>query len=196
MAGYPVAVHVSVVLKRPDVGFTLLITLVVLHLWLQPSGKGRVGQWVFAVCLIGTLAAIAAHWDSTHALFLPPVLISLLLLIVFARSLLPGREPLVTRIARYERGQLSSEFASYTRRVTWLWTGFMFFMALETLLLAAYASVEVWSLFANVLNYVFIGALFLVEYIYRVVRFRKDGRHTSPWRLITRIARQGISARV
>ena len=44
-------------------------------------------------------------------------------------------------------------------------------LVLETILLALFASVETWSLFCNILNYVFIGLCFIIEYSYRIYRF-------------------------
>ena len=65
-------------------------------------------------------------------------------------------------------------------------------MMLEAVLLAAYASLEVWSLITNILNYVFIATLFVGEYIYRIVRFRKY-HYRQPLRLALDMARRGIN---
>jgi uncharacterized membrane protein len=76
----------------------------------------------------------------------------------------------------------------YARQVTLFWAVLMSALTLVNLLLAALASpggllriagfdpavavpLEVWSLFANVLNYVMVGAAFAVEYALRTRRF-------------------------
>jgi uncharacterized membrane protein len=179
-------------LRRPDIGFGILVVLVMLHVLWHTSGRGRFYLWVSALVIVAVLAAVTVRWDPTHALFLPPPAISLFFCLLFGKTLLPGNEPLVTRIARLERGELSPELLAYTRRVTWVWTGFLLIVTLESILLALFASVETWSLFANMLNYVFIGALFVAEYIYRINRFGR-AYHASLWRLLWRIGVQGIS---
>src|SRR5262245_7530797 len=58
-------------------------------------------------------------------LFVPPVAINLALCTLFARTLVAGREPLVSRFARLERGgQLPPELARYTLNLTRAWAGF------------------------------------------------------------------------
>ncbi len=194
--GYPLAVHAAVVLKLPLVGFSVLLAVIVLHLSVWALGRGQNNQrtpwavWLGMSVVVG-LITVAVRWDPTYALFLPPVLINLLLLVVFARSLLPGCEPLITRVARLERDRLPPALINYTRRLTWVWTAFFAAMMLESVLLAAYTSLEVWSLFTNILNYVFVAALFVGEYIYRGIRFR-GYRHTPPLRLALNMAQRGL----
>ena len=54
----------------------------------------------------------------------PHAMAYLTLLVVFAASLQPGREAIVTILARKARGALSGEIVRYTRRVTWAWCWF------------------------------------------------------------------------
>lgn len=183
--------HLSVILGRPDIGLAVLVALIMLHVLWRTSAKGRFYLWTGALAILVGLTAITVRWDPTHALFLPPPAISLFFSLLFAKTLLPGEEPLVTRIARLERDELSPELLAYTRRVTWVWAGFLLLVTLESILMAIYASVETWSLFANVLNYVFIGALFLGEYVYRINCFGRAA-HASLRRMLSRIGGQGI----
>ncbi|MEE8262818.1 MAG: hypothetical protein V3R83_10185, partial [Gammaproteobacteria bacterium] len=53
-----------------------------------------------------------------------------------------------------------------------------------------YAPIEVWSLFTNILNYVYVAVLFVGEYIYGTLRFR-EYVHTPPLRQVFNIARRG-----
>jgi uncharacterized membrane protein len=46
-------------------------------------------------------------------------------------------------------------------------------MALTSLLLFAFASLPAWSLFVNVLSLPLIAAMFIAEYVYRVLRYRR-----------------------
>jgi uncharacterized membrane protein len=103
---------------------------------------------------------------------LPSVSLYLALLWWFGRTLSPGREALVTGLARYVHGTLPPEMEAYTRRVTWAWCVFFAGMALTSVTLFALAPLEVWSLFANVLTTPLVVLMFVVEYIYRVSRYR------------------------
>lgn len=178
-------------LRRPDIGLAILVALVMLHVLWHTSSQSHFYLWASALAIVVLLTTVTIRWDPTHALFLPPPAISLFFCLLFGKTLLLGNEPLVTRIARFERGELSPELIVYTRRVTWVWTGFLLIVTLESILLAVFAGVETWSLFANMLNYVFIGALFVAEYIYRINRFGQSG-HASLWRMLWRIGGQGI----
>ena len=124
-------------------------------------------------------------------LFLPPVLINVLLAWVFGHTLRQDDMSLIERIIRKLHGDppsLDNEIATYARRLTWVWTCLFAAMASINLALAALArpgglllaagldppvtvSLSTWSLFANVLNYLIVGALFVLEYWLRRRRF-------------------------
>ncbi|MFQ5935229.1 MAG: hypothetical protein ACE5LB_02310 [Acidiferrobacterales bacterium] len=187
-------------LRNPSVGFGVLLAVVVIYFLVGAWGTKEASQSalrdaLLGVGVVGGLIAVAAQWGPAYALFLPPVLINLSLLVLFGKSLLPGREPLIARLSRLELGKHPHELAVYARQVTWLWTAFFAAITIESVLLAAYAPLETWSLFTNILNYVFVAMLFIGEYIYRVMRFRKY-THTPPLRLVVNIARRGISSLV
>jgi uncharacterized membrane protein len=105
------------------------------------------------------------------ALYMPPVLILFFFVFIFSRSLFPEREAILTKVARIVFHDDNPETAVYTRQVTWVWTCFFILLLTQTILLSLFAPIEVWSLFTNVLNYLFMCILFIVEYIYRQVRF-------------------------
>lgn len=107
------------------------------------------------------------------AIYLPSVVIPLLFGGVFMVSLLPGRVPLICRIAIAVRGGLSERMMGYSRQLTKAWVAFFLLISAEALALAIWAPLEVWSLFTNVLNYVFITAFFLLEYVYRKLIFKE-----------------------
>ena len=148
-------------------------------LWLALLVPAGVGYQIFVHAVIvgnrtaplGIVLGFAA--GTIHAA------INLTLLWVFARTLRPGREPLITGFARKIHGALPAPIETYTRRVTVLWC--IFFVAelvISAVLLTL--SVESWSLFVNVLTLPLVAAVFIAEYIYRVIRFR-DFAHASIW---------------
>ena len=53
---------------------------------------------------------------------------------LFARTLRPGHEPLVTRLARAVHGELPAPIMRYTRAVTFAWT--LFFAAMGLMVVA------------------------------------------------------------
>ena len=111
------------------------------------------------------------------------------LLILFGATLLPGRTPLVTRLA----GRLDPGFhpgmAGYTRAVTFAWCLFFAGQLLASLLLLLFAPAAVWSLFVNVLDVAFVALMFLGEYGVRRLRFR--GHRHVPLPALVRAVRSG-----
>jgi uncharacterized membrane protein len=124
---------------------------------------------------------------------LMPVLVNLLLARFFQTTLEPGSEPLISRIARIARretGGLPAELARYTRRLTAIWALSFLALALNSLLLAAFASLETAILFANTLYPILMGLFFVVENLYRFRRYRAYS-HTPFFRLMATLARHG-----
>jgi uncharacterized membrane protein len=179
---YPLLNHAAVVLREPRWA-ALGIALVV---WALVAGWSSV--------LVATLTAgatfavslwLAAHWPAL-LLYAPPVTINLALCWFFARTLRRNHEPLVSRFARIERGHLPSDLARYTRNLTAAWAVFFVLMAAISVILAVTGPVAVWSLFSNIVNYLLVVLFFIVEYIYRRVRYRHHP-HATPWQMICRL---------
>ena len=59
----------------------------------------------------------------------------------------------------------------YTRRVTALWVLVLAAIAVGNAALALFAPLPVWSLFSNFVNYLLVGLVFVLEYLYRRLRF-------------------------
>lgn len=129
-----------------------------------------------------SLALPPADW----LLYAPPVAMNVALCWLFGRTLVKGRVPLIARFAMIEQGTLTPELERYTRTVTWIWT--LLFAAAATLsaALALSGSRDAWSLFTNLLNYLAVAFLFLGEYVYRRVRWRRY-RHDSPLQLLRNV---------
>lgn len=188
--GYPLIVHALIMWNAPHVAVALLAGVSLIYAVLlsrQPWNTfGR------AMMVYGALAALGIMnllTDSVYALFLPPILINLGLMGVFAATLRAGSMPLVERLMRVEyKDALPAPLQRYGRQLTWIWSGFFATMAFAALLLAAFAPIHWWSLFANVLNYVFIAVLFIGQYVYRFLRYRHYGVF-MPWNILRRMMR-------
>ena len=167
LSAYPALVHLSLVFDRP-----LLIT----GMWLVASavglvvslGRGRVSLSLFFGALLSAGIALCWWGSAVDFMFLPPVLINLALMVLFGRTLLPGATPLVARIASLWRSPLDQAVALYTRRVTIAWTIFFALMIAESIALALFAPLHIWSLFTNFLNYIFVLLFFIIEYQLRL----------------------------
>jgi len=103
---------------------------------------------------------------------LPHAAAYLFMLWLFGRTLLHGREPIITRIARRVRGTLPPEMETYTRRLTAAWCVFFAAQLAASALLLGLGSVEDWSLFINVLNFPLVVLMFVGDYLYRAIRYR------------------------
>jgi uncharacterized membrane protein len=134
--------------------------------------QGNHAGWLL-ILITGTFlpASFFLERDAQSLLYLPPVLISVLLGLVFAHTLLPGNTPLITSFARFSRAEpLDSVTLTYTRKVTLVWSALFCLLAVESTLLAIFASYPLWSLFTNFLNYLIILLVFALEYRVRIRR--------------------------
>lgn len=168
LLAYPAIIHISVAFHRP-----LLVT----GMWLVVSVVGlavavRRGSAPWSLLFGAVLTAGIALWwwgEVVDLMYLPPVLINVALMVLFGRTLLPGATPLVARIASLWRGPLDPVLSLYTRRVTIAWTVFFALMVVESIVLALFAPLHIWSLFTNFLNYIFVLLFFVIEYQLRLI---------------------------
>ena len=145
-------------------------------------GRSRRGRVLLA--MLGVIGAIGflvwRAYGASPALFYPvPYLtVYVFLLWLFGRTLTPGRQPLITRLATHVDGPLPAQIARYTRRVTWAWCVFFAAMALTSILLFLFEPLSVWSVFNNLLNLPLVVAMYLGEYAWRLWRY-PDFSHAS-----------------
>lgn len=101
---------------------------------------------------------------------LPHALAYGFLLWLFGRTLLAGRQPLITSVARRVHGTLKPEIEAYTRGVTLAWCLFFIGQLVVSALLFALAPADIWLLFVGLLNVPLLAIMFLGEYLCRVIR--------------------------
>jgi uncharacterized membrane protein len=129
-------------------------------------------RWI-AVAAFVLLAAVAAWRGSAQlgvlaAAGLVHAIAHVALLAVFGMTLRPGREPVITALARHmSRGHMTEDRARYTRRVTLAWCLYFVVQLLTSLLLLLLAPLVVWSFFVNVLNLPLIVLMFAGEMVVR-----------------------------
>lgn len=170
---YGVLVHYGVLSGR----FAPALALLLAFLAWGALGRLRSGRgfWSILPFLLATLFIFGAlRADAVLSLFfVPPLVVPLGLAVLFGLTLLPGATPLVTQVSRVMKGELDAKALRYTRGVTQAWTLFFLALALESVLLAYFAAPATWSLFANGLNYLFLAAFFVIEYLIRRRLFRE-----------------------
>ena len=174
LVGYQILLHWAV--SRHTGGglgalFAILPLAAALAWFLGRSWRGRLGLTALALAIGGLIAWRGDSANPAWVYLLPHVGVYLFLLWLFGRTLMPGRETLVTRLARRVHGTLPDEIERYTRQVTGAWSLFFAGMALASLSLFILAPLAVWSVFANLLNLPLVLAMFLAEYLYRILRY-------------------------
>ena len=156
----PVAAHFSA--SRED---ALILVFIVAFALLFRSGIIR---YLAALALVAVTGAwwLQLRWVFPLAYGLPLV-VFLMMATVFASTLQPGKEALVTRIARAMGDDITPELARYTQAVTQAWVVLFLVLTVVSLALALWGSVLQWSLFTNLLSYLFIVLMFVLEFYLR-----------------------------
>jgi uncharacterized membrane protein len=179
---YPVLVHVLVIWDNPGAALLLMVgaslVLALFYAWQHRSSSARLGAVLYgSLAAIGLASMVAGRVD---ALFLPQILINLALALVFGGTLRAGAIPLIRRFMHMQLGDtLPAGMQEFARRLTRLWTGFFILMALTGAGLAVFAPLEVWSTFANVVNYLLVVAFFIGQFVYGHARYRFQNRRDT-----------------
>lgn len=182
---YPTLAHLSVWLSNRSLQWLALVCLLATGLW-NPLLSKRPWAWLALFVGAAALFVVTRRGNGMYALYAPPILIPLAMLLLFARSLRKGETPLITRIATTMRGEpLPEALRIYTRRVTQLWCGVSTLLIISALTSAIWANAEVWSLMTNLVHYLALGAVFVLEFFYRRLRYRQ----LEPWGLLQYLRR-------
>ena len=168
---YPLLVHVAIIMDLAWLRFVAIAALM-LALMLPALRRRKAWAWVGLAASLAGAGALSWWGGAMYFLYLPPVLMNLFMMGVFAASLRGGRTPLITAVASHiRRGDMPAEITAYTRRLTAFWA-VLFAAAAAWSALAVMAPAEVWSWITNVFNYLVVLVVFLVEYGYRMWRYR------------------------
>lgn len=102
--------------------------------------------------------------------FYPPVM-NLTIFLIFFSSIFT-KETIIQKFARISAKKPLHELElSYTRRLTYVWSAFLFLNFLFSVL-TIFLSDEIWIFYNCFLSYFLVGTLFIIEYIVRIF-FRK-----------------------
>ena len=135
--------------------------------------SARRGQRLVAgAAALGLVGLLLQAWQggglAPTTLYLSQhVAIHAALAIMFALTLRPGQEPLVTALARRVHGGLAPGVAAYGRKVTVLWSVYFVLMAATSIGLFLFAPFDAWAVFANLLTPLAMVLLFVGEFLLR-----------------------------
>lgn len=189
--GYPLLSHLSVMLADRRLQWLALVWLLGLSLAAALIQR-RAWAWLTWIGVSALIWWLVVAGHGLHALYVPPAAIPAALFLLFAESLRVGRVPLITRIAiAMHDGELPEDLQTYTRRVTVLWAAVCAAMFLSAVLLAMFATPQLWSLMTNLVHYLVLGAVFVLEYAWRRLRFRHH-EHLGLLQFLRRVARTRI----
>lgn len=165
LVSYPIAVHISVLLNMQSLRVGALLALIwgTSLLWLI---KAPVRTLIVASAV--TLAILAVQQRFIFALqYILPVAMPAVLLVIFGRTLLPGKTPLITAIGEAARGPLSNNMRKYTAGLTAFWCAMFAGMISGPLIALALGSHVTWSWLTNVANTVGVASVFCLEFLLR-----------------------------
>lgn len=143
-----------------------LLALLALH-------AGRRGMYLLTVAALAALAGLLLQgWRGggvapTTLYMLQHAGIHVALATIFALTLRPGHEPLVTALARRVHGGLTPAMVVYSRKVTILWAAYFTAMATLSVALHVLLPFDAWAVFANLVTPVAMVVLFVGEYLFR-----------------------------
>lgn len=124
---------------------------------------------VAVVCLAAAGLFVAVPTlDMQAVLIAPPLCGYLLTSAVFAYSLLPDKEPLITRFCRMMRqGELPDGLEAYARMLTWAWAILPAFLAVTAMGIYAAFGLNAWSWASNVVNPALLVSFYVGEHVFR-----------------------------
>jgi uncharacterized membrane protein len=167
MLGYPILIHLSIHFQAVDMAVYVLSFYCVLPLLIPAMRKRLGGMNILLLCLLSLSVLLVGFYLPEKIVVLPPILIFATMAYTFASTLRSGSVPLITRIALVIRGELPDYVMVYTRKATLAWVIFFLVMMFINLFLAMFASLEIWSYFANFIAWGLTGLMFLGEYLVR-----------------------------
>lgn len=174
---YPILLHAFILKENVEMWQLLFVfaPLLLAAAWMAFRAVSKVWWPLLALLFIAAVYYIATGAHGRIGLLavngLSSASLNLFLLWLFGRTLLPGREPLISQISRHINGELKPDVVDYTRHVTIAWCIFFALQVIVSLLLYLFAPLAAWSFFINVLNLPLLILMFVGEKTYRTLRF-------------------------
>jgi uncharacterized membrane protein len=176
--------HATIVRGAYDlaVGIGLVCASANLVIALSADPRGRAWKLWFApvgLMLAAAIAMLMGYGAAIGLVLVPSIIVNIILIFIFGHTLLPRREPLITRFRRFHIGHVTPAFASYTRILTVLWTALFSVMGVVSIVAALSGDIALWSWVSFIAWPLTSLVLFLGEHAYRAIRYGTEGR-SSP----------------
>ncbi len=169
---YPVGVYFGIHYLQPRYLILALLALFIIRFIINTNTdvENRKQQRILliAIALFSLLVFIS---NSIIGLRFYPVLVSAVMLVVFAYTLL-NPPSMIERLARLKEPNLPDNAIRYTYNVTVMWCIFFIVNGSIAIFTALYSSMEIWSLYNGLISYILMGCLFAIEFLVRI-RVRK-----------------------
>lgn len=174
-------------------GVLLILPPAVLACWALWSASNKLFCLAAIIAAASMVYAIEQYSHAGLAVIYgaPHASAYIFLLWLFGRTLINGRQALITRMARGVHGTLAPPMEKYTRRLTLAWCVFFALQLVVSATLLTFAPLESWSLFVNILNAPLVVLMFAGEYVYRVVRY-PDHPHASIVQMVRAFTRHAV----
>jgi uncharacterized membrane protein len=187
LMAYPPLAHYAGTRHSPTLAALALGDLALLVL-IEPLLRRRLAAWLVLAATVLALIALARSRFALTPLLLVPSVFTAMIGGWFARSLRPGRAPLIAKVvgALYAQAgmPLTPQHHRYTRQLTMAWALLLALMTLLNLTLALIAVPDgmlaqfglvapvtvtnaQWSWIANIANYGVMGGFMLIEFQWR-----------------------------
>lgn len=171
---YPFVIHIALYVEKSWIAIAY-IALALTVLCLTSLYRKYWLQLLLSASILTGLVAVWFTFNTQWILYLPPVIIFAMLAWIFGRTLKADRVALITRIALVMTdNKLPQNEYTYTRQITKLWTVFFCLMCVESILLALFAPIMVWSTMTNFVNYIIVAAMFVIEFIARKIILKQS----------------------
>lgn len=198
LLAYPLIAHGMIINGIPDVAVILLVSFGLFSITIslirgakQKPDQVKIIIYIVIICW-GVLNFLS---DDTHVLYVPSVTINFLISVFIAASLRDGTMSLMERVIRMSAvEELPALVVREARVLTMIWVAFFFIMAVISLVLAVWADLATWSLFANVLYFIFLGLVILLMHSYQHFRYRRLGVSIS-WKSAYKLLRMYSSSK-
>ena len=158
------------------------LPLAVLAIWIVARSRNK-PLWLSVLLAAGAIIYLLEHWERlglAASSGISHAAVNLFLLWYFGNTLAPGKEPIITRFARRVHGTLQPGMERFTRQLTVAWCAFFSAQLIASALLYAFAPLNAWSLFINLLNPPLLALMFVGQSVYRRLRY-PDCPRASIW---------------
>lgn len=120
--------------------------------------------------VIMLLVVVIFHYTNWIVVKYYPVVINFMLFCIFFFSTF-REETIIQKMAKLMEPNIKPKALEYTRKLTYIWSIFMF-INFSISLLTVFMSEKIWAFYNGFLSYIFVGTFFIIEYIVRI-NFKK-----------------------